>query len=1315
MYQALKLTGGILLSVLSMTASGGPTLTGAELKALFSGGTQSGFTERGERFEGVFSANGTMVATVDFGMHRDTGRWWVRGDRFCNQWRRWVDGKTRCSTVEHIEDNKYRQHRDDGSQSEPWTMADSNSRQARTLAAVQSASHRFQADQRPFLEKGALTQLFSTSFTASGKHVKVKFLGNGSLEGTWNMYQLPAKGRWHIDGNKLCIRWTQLSGHLPNQCQRIEALPGNKYRSHWDDRRTTGDWTPSQLAGQSAADTSATTDAPVPPSAAPRAHSQPQDEKKLTTKQQALLDRQRESEQKAGAERRAQIRRLQEGLKTLGYYKRKVDGLTGPGTRQAIRRWSKATGYAFAGIDAALVKAVEAALQRPAKEAADGAPETVPGASSNRRSPTAPPVMADESARPPAIQPDPSPVQKNDEISNTPTPGRLPRASTPPKPPDGGATPFPIAKAAPERQASDAAAPNDVARRAPQSPLEVSSTAGADLFFSDLKQFVTRYPNALDTISLAETFTPAEREVRQGKFLHAESNFNRLLTLANANPRFVRFRRAQARARDVALEADRLRLLSNIRAGLETLKTRIAAAPFAPEAHQLTMVVQAYENIDEGVDLATLRKRSAELAVIITRFEANAAPVAPDPEQPRATAPEAGQLAPQTLRPAPKAPKVTPSPPAAPGPGQPPAVPTVATEMDRAFDIATADVARLFLEHIKVFATDNPNVLDSMALATSFEPANQEVEQSRFLRKGSRFNHLLELARSNELFSNFRLAQVRGAARAAAARRDRLRRNIATGVDTLKAKVAAAPFAPEAFDISKVVQQYSNIPKNTDLDTLQRLSEALAASIQKFIPGPAQTPVEAAGDAPTVSRPSPENKPPLTIPGLTDVRQNDVTFLLHLSPRSPNAYRDLGGKVQFQDSRILACAPGYERWNRQLKYFFSLELDREFPKHVLITQRACDTLDGIDAIVALGVDLARDDGLPAREALQRAIQSGDLVPLFTVKQSALSDEIARRRIVARQYRTDILEGARVGFGAVSGSNDSPVACIVLSKRRDAHVAAIDEAVRARAFQFGTATRKRARVSINVAYKNLQKGSCGLVYANQIDLKALLDATRSSRQQLTVLPVWTSKRKIGRISSQLAEQAKLKSQSEADRRAAVKRKAVEDQARRIAQSAELARQQAQFRRRHGAKVASLVAGIDGSLKEMRETIEHAVASAGSARAAVTTHRFWGGLPRWYAKQRQSGWEFESTVATPKDYGLARWKNREVESVVARVRFLMKHRKLGEYNDTCWHAGYLLDKEFAMKREPYVAPCAGDTGLRDWQASTRFDSRWDLGIQ
>ena len=93
----------------------------------------------------------------------------------------------------------------------------------------------------------------------------------------------------------------------------------------------------------------------------------------------------------------------------------------------------------------------------------------------------------------------------------------------------------------------------------------------------------------------------------------------------------------------------------------------------------------------------------------------------------------------------------------------------------------------------------------------------------------------------------------------------------------------------------------------------------------------------------------------------------------------------------------------------------------------------------------------------------------------------------------------------------------------------------------------------------------------------------------------------------------------------------------------------------------------------------------------------------------------GWEFDSTLPVPADYGVAKWRKRDVEAVIAKINVLMKNRRLGEYSDDCWYVGYLVDAEFNMQREPIVTRCKNAGLLTKWKTDFYFERRWDLGVK
>jgi hypothetical protein len=44
----------------------------------------------------------------------DKGRWWVSGNKLCQQWQEWYKGRTFCFTVAKLSSDRIRWVRDDG-------------------------------------------------------------------------------------------------------------------------------------------------------------------------------------------------------------------------------------------------------------------------------------------------------------------------------------------------------------------------------------------------------------------------------------------------------------------------------------------------------------------------------------------------------------------------------------------------------------------------------------------------------------------------------------------------------------------------------------------------------------------------------------------------------------------------------------------------------------------------------------------------------------------------------------------------------------------------------------------------------------------------------------------------------------------------------------------------------------------------------------------------------------------------------------------------------------------------------------------------
>lgn len=96
------------------------TLSGAALKSYIAGKRiylqvpLGGELPLNYRKSGRVDGTGEAVGLGKYMAPKDSGRWWVSGNRLCQKWQQWYDGKTFCFTVTKISDGRIRWVRDDG-------------------------------------------------------------------------------------------------------------------------------------------------------------------------------------------------------------------------------------------------------------------------------------------------------------------------------------------------------------------------------------------------------------------------------------------------------------------------------------------------------------------------------------------------------------------------------------------------------------------------------------------------------------------------------------------------------------------------------------------------------------------------------------------------------------------------------------------------------------------------------------------------------------------------------------------------------------------------------------------------------------------------------------------------------------------------------------------------------------------------------------------------------------------------------------------------------------------------------------------------
>lgn len=66
------------------------------------------------RRDGRVDGSGEAVGLGRLARPTDSGRWWVNGNRLCQQWQTWYDGKRMCFQLIHLGGNRLRWNQDNG-------------------------------------------------------------------------------------------------------------------------------------------------------------------------------------------------------------------------------------------------------------------------------------------------------------------------------------------------------------------------------------------------------------------------------------------------------------------------------------------------------------------------------------------------------------------------------------------------------------------------------------------------------------------------------------------------------------------------------------------------------------------------------------------------------------------------------------------------------------------------------------------------------------------------------------------------------------------------------------------------------------------------------------------------------------------------------------------------------------------------------------------------------------------------------------------------------------------------------------------------
>lgn len=66
---------------------------------------------------------------------------------------------------------------------------------------------------------------------------------------------------------------------------------------------------------------------------------------------------------------------------------------------------------------------------------------------------------------------------------------------------------------------------------------------------------------------------------------------------------------------------------------------------------------------------------------------------------------------------------------------------------------------------------------------------------------------------------------------------------------------------------------------------------------------------------------------------------------------------------------------------------------------------------------------------------------------------------------------------------------------------------------------------------------------------------------------------------------------------------------------------------------------------------------------------------------------------------------------MEAILVQTNVGIQNRTRGERSSRCMLIGYLIDAEFAVRRDPVFADCGDPLGqVENWLTGRNFESRW-----
>jgi hypothetical protein len=328
-----------------------------------------------------------------------------------------------------------------------------------------------------------------------------------------------------------------------------------------------------------------------------------------------------------------------------------------------------------------------------------------------------------------------------------------------------------------------------------------------------------------------------------------------------------------------------------------------------------------------------------------------------------------------------------------------------------------------------------------------------------------------------------------------------------------------------------------------------------------------------------------------------------------------------------------------------------------------------------------------------------------------VKANKYQSSLQRREIMAEQIEADLNDGVRVGYGAISVKTGGKLACATVAENQKGQKALINKLRPEVERVTGGPLGELVYSSVDIAFKSTQRKKCALLYGSAADLQKLLTGVKRLRVSYKVLPVWFSPKHLKIAAEEEERMVTTKVVSEEQRRHAIEREKKLAAERRKALNLDKKEKQQRLRQTNGSRVVALTEAFKSSFNEVINSAVVPKTSRGELPQNMIP-RLYPELISWANQRGDENWEVNVVKINIRDYGQANWRGRLIEATSFTANVQLKNRSLGEYKNTCFTMGRLIDEEFQVSRAPVIAGCSDVQAISNWEAGNKFKSLWTV---